>query len=585
MRKRLRLLSPLLVVGLVAAAGCADDGDGGGGDSSSGDFPRNETLFTGGTQWGPPANWNPLPGGGQATGVRGLLYETPFMFNPFTAELEPWLAESGEWVSDTYELTLRDGIEWSDGEPMTAEDVVFSVEIAREPTVRYADVFDFLDRVEAVDELTTRFTFTDARKGEFDNFLNSTHILPQHIWADVAPEELMNVANDAGELSDTPIGSGAYLFHSHTEDRMVWERNDDWWGIEALDLEMQPRFIIDLVNPSNEVAFAQILQNDLDISNFFLPGIDQVVGGDFNITTYYPEAPYMLSANTAYLIPNVERPPMDDPALRRALAFSIDVGTIVENVYANIVLPASPTGLLPAWDQYVDSQVVSDAGFAPDMAQNYNLDTAKQILAEAGYEDTNGDGFVEDPDGEEFELTLIVPAGWTDWNEAANVIASGAQAAGINVLADFPEAATLDDLRTRGEFDLVVNNWTELHSTPWTTYRYLNRLPIQENQSNANFGRFENEEAWQLTGDLGRLSVGEEGFQELMSQLQEHSLADMSSIPMWYNGLWSQVNNSTWTNWPSSDPNTPTEVMPTTWNAFWEKSAVYMLAELQPAGS
>jgi peptide/nickel transport system substrate-binding protein len=583
MRKRLRLLTPLLVVGLVAAAGCADDGDSDG-QTSAGEFPRNETLFSGGNQWGPPASWNPLQGGGQATGVRGLLYETPFMFNPFTTELEPWLAETGEWISDTeYELTLREGIEWSDGEPMTAEDVVFSIEIAREPSVRYANIFDFLDTTEAVDDLTTRFTFSDPRRGEFDNFLNSTHILPQHIWAEVAPEELMTVANDAGELSDTPVGSGPYLYHSHTEDRMVWERNDDWWGIEAVDLEMQPRFIIDLVNPSNEVAFAQILQNDLDISNFFLPGIDQVVGGDFNISTYYPEPPYMLSANTAYLIPNVEREPMDNPALRRALAFSIDVGTIVENVYANIVLPASPTGLLPAWEPYVDDAVLSEAGFAADMAQNYNPDTARQILADAGFEDGNGDGFVESPDGEEFELTLIVPAGWTDWNEAAQVIATSARDVGINVVTDFPEAATLDDLRTRGEFDLVVNNWTELSNTPWSTYRYQYELPVRENQANQNFGRFENEDAWGLTQDLGRLSVGEGNFQEVMSQLQAHTLEDMSLIPMWYNGLWSQVNNSTWTNWPSSDPGTP-QATPTTWSAFWEKSAVYMLAGLEPAG-
>jgi peptide/nickel transport system substrate-binding protein len=53
---------------------------------------------------------------------------------------------------------------------------------------------------------------------------------------------------------------------------------------------------------------------------------------------------------------------------------------------------------------------------------------------------------------------------------------------------------------------------------------------------------------------------------------------------MWYNGLWSQVNNSTWTNWPSSDSNTPTEAMPTTWSGMWEKGGIYWLAEIRPAG-
>jgi peptide/nickel transport system substrate-binding protein len=574
-RRRSRLAAPLLAAALVVTAGCADPDNEPEPDEQEqeqvADFPRAETLYTGGAQWGPPTSWNPLSGGGEATGVRGLLYETLFLFDPWTTELEPWLAEWGDWVGENeYELILRPGLEWSDGTPLTAADVVFTVELGRIDGVPYADLFGWLDAVEALDEHTVRFRFSDPRRGEWDNWLTSNHILPEHLWSGVDEAEIASFPNHP------PVGSGSYLYHSHTDTRMVWQRNDEWWGTTHLELQMRPRYIVDLVNASNEIAFRQIVQNQLDLSNFFLPGIAQTVAEEEAVATYYPDEPYMLSANTAYLVPNTTRAPLDDPAFRRALAFSIDVDTIVEQVYGGIVRAADPTGLLPTWEAYIDDAVVAEHGFRYDPAQ------ARQILAAAGYADTTGDGFVERPDGGQIELSLIVPDGWTDWNEAAYVIATGAQAAGISIAVDFPSSATLNDRRTSGEFDLVIDNRTPLTNTPWSSYRFLYQLPVRDSQPERNAGRYENPEAWQLTQSLARLSVGDPGFQELMSQLQEVSLVEMPAIPMWYNGAWSQVNHSTWTNWPSADEDTPNHY-PVTWGGYWDMGAIYMLAELEPA--
>src|SRR5690606_41510425 len=130
MRSRVRLLIPLLAVGLLTActggaetparspapAAAAVPG----GES----LPRHETLYTSGTQWGPPANWNPIREWDHATGTKGLVYETLFHYDPNTGQHVPWLAESGSWTGDTvYELKLRQGVTWSDGKPFTADDV------------------------------------------------------------------------------------------------------------------------------------------------------------------------------------------------------------------------------------------------------------------------------------------------------------------------------------------------------------------------------------------------------------------------------------------------------------------------------
>src|SRR5690606_37709759 len=142
-------------------------------EEPAGEYERSETLYTSGKQWGPPNNWNPLMPWQYAMGIMTLVYETLFVYDPLADEYQPWLAESGDWTDDsTYELTLRDGITFSDGEPMTSEDVVFTFELGQQyDAVWFSPLWDFLDSVEAVDERTVRFTFSEALYQQWQNYL------------------------------------------------------------------------------------------------------------------------------------------------------------------------------------------------------------------------------------------------------------------------------------------------------------------------------------------------------------------------------------------------------------------------------
>ena len=164
-------------------------------------------------------------------------------------------------------------------------------------------------------------------------------------------------------------------------------------GQTKLGLDAKPKYIVDIVNGSNNVALGLVLQGEIDLSNNFLPGIATLVQGGYGVQTYYPSAPYMLSANTAWLVPNTTKAPLDDPAFRQALATRSTRDKIVSGVYGGIVQAANPTGLLPTWDKFVDQAAVDELGFS------YDPEKAKAILAAAGYADTNGDGFVENKDG------------------------------------------------------------------------------------------------------------------------------------------------------------------------------------------
>ncbi len=537
------------------------------------EFPRDETIYTSGTQWGPPGNWNPIMDWAYAMGTLGLVYEPLFNYDPLTNEYIPWLAEKGEWTSDTeYTITLRDGITWADGEALTADDVLFTLELGKMPSVPYSTIWNFLDTVEAVDDLTVKVTFASPQHQQWANFLYNRAILPHHLWSDRTEEEVMGA-------NENPVGTGPYEYLSHDPSRMVWQKRDGWWGTEALGLDPKPTYIVDIVNGSNNVALGLVLQGGLDMSNNFLPGIATLVEGGYGVKTYYDGPPYMLSANTAWLATNNTKPPLDDPAFRKALATSIDVDTIVNVVYTGIVAATDPTGLLPPWEQYVDQSVVDELGFS------YDPDAAKAMLDEAGYVDADGDGWRDNKDGSAIKLEIIVPNGWTDWMESIKVISDSAKAVGVNVEPAFPDYGARTDAIQQGTFDLAIVNDQQLSNTPWTYYNWIFRQPVQDVMNAGNFGRYESAEAWDLVQQLDQTPVEDvEGMKAITSQLQRIQLTDMPIIPLWFNGMWSQVSDAVWTNWPADAGN---HFLPTTWRGYWQMGGLRMLDALQhpePAG-
>jgi peptide/nickel transport system substrate-binding protein len=536
-------------------------------------YERDETLYVSGAAWGPASTWNPFQPGSLAntTGTLGLVYETLFQFDPMSGELTPFLAESGEWTDDTtFDLKLRDGLTWSDGEALTANDVVFTFELGQQ----YAALFfspmltgdkKYLDSVVAVDDTHVQFMFTDPLYQEFANNLYNIPIVPMHLWADRSEEDITVGANE------NPVGSGAYLYDTRAEDRNVWVRNENWWGIDVFG-KPAPKRIVDIRFSSNNVALGAVIKGEVDLSNNFLPGIATLAQKGY-VDTYYAEAPYMLSANTAVLFLNTTIAPMDDPAFRKALAFAINTDDIVNVAYANLVKAASPTGLLPTLSQYDDADVLARLGFTYDPAQT------AAILEGAGY--TKGaDGFYTMPDGSPIELEVTCPFGWTDWMEAINIIAASAQEAGINVQAVTPDYGAWNTALQSGTFHMTLNNWGGLSNTPWTLYNLLFRHPIQEQMQSGNFGRWESQEMFDLVDALAKVKVDDvEGMKAGCAAIQELMLTEMPMIPLWYNGLWSQFSNAVWTNWPTEDSGSA--ALPCTWSGWWQLGGLQTLIELE----
>jgi peptide/nickel transport system substrate-binding protein len=417
-----------------------------------------------------------------------------------------------------------------------------------------------------------KFHFTNPQYQEWANRLYGVAILPQHLWKDLSEKDAVTGANQP------PVGSGPYLYESADQTKMVWVRNDNWWAIKALNLKVAPKRIVDIVNISNNVALGQVIQGLIDLDNNYLPGVPSIVSGGYGITTYFPQPPYMLSANTAWLVMNLTKKPMDDVKFRRAVAFAINVDEIVTQDYGNVVLPSNPTGLLPIWDQFVDKDVVSRLGF------KYDPDQAKKILADAGYKDVDGDKFVEAPDGSKIALQIAVPNGWSDWMVAIQIISKNLKAVGINVEPTYPDYGALVAGRDAGKFDMVINNDAQVSNTVYYYYYYMFYHPIKDLMisGTGNYGRYNNPQVFDLVDKLNATPLTDiAGMKSIISQIQTIQLTDMPLIPLWYNGMWCQVSSQYWTNWPSSAEGAP-KYPPATWNGYWNMGAILMLTELKP---
>ncbi|HEY7380680.1 MAG TPA: ABC transporter substrate-binding protein [Gaiella sp.] len=571
-RKRAAVAFGVMTLAAALAVGFLTSGAGAQNNSVSA-LPRGSTLYTSGTAWGPFSNFNPLRPN-YATGVVGLLYETLFRYDPLQDKFIPWLATNGKWVGKSYVVTVRQGVTWNDGRPLTAADVKFTFETGKLEGSQYSTMWKT-----GLTGITTKgnvvsFNFKGVPNyQDWDTNMYTIPIVPRHIWSGYSATDITtgNTDDPAKMVGTGPFKYGAGAGTSGT---LQWNRRAGWWATKALGMRMPMQYLVDIHNTANTASLQNFLQDRIDLSNNFFPGVDKQIGG--KIQTYYAKPPYMLAANTAWLVPNTTHKPLNDKVFRRALATSINVGRIVTADYGNIVSKADPTGLLPTWSKWIDKAQSKKLGFS------YSVARAKALLAGAGYRDTNGDGFVENKDGSPINLRIIVPNGWSDWMTAIQIIADSTKDAGIRLTPAYPDFNGLVDERNSGRFDLVINNEKQIGNTPYTYYDYLFHLPIADQQTFANFARFTEAGAkpWSLTLQLNKVkTTNVKKALKLHSQIQKVILEDLPAIPLWYNGMWSQYNTSVWTNFPRAGTNR--QFTPSVWNGYINMTGIDALANLK----
>jgi peptide/nickel transport system substrate-binding protein len=534
------------------------------GSSTLTGFPRSETLYTSGTAYSPPSNWNPFNLGNYATGTQGLVYEPLFLYDPLHNKYDPWLATSGTWSGTTYTMQVRSGVKWSNGKPLTGADVAYSINLARTNAndTYHSYVATVANATASGNTVTVTFTGT-PNYSQWQDYLWRAPVVNQAVWSKVPAGQVSTWANK------NPVGTGPMLLATYNATEVAYKDNPNWWGISQLHLSFKFKYLVDIVNGSNNVELSALTAGQIDWSNNFLPGINTLVNGALNgnagygFKTYYSNEPYMLSANTVWLEPNTSKAPMNNVNFRLAMAYAINENQLVNQVYGNIAAAANPTGLLPTLKPYVDQSVVSQYGFS------YNPTLAKQYLAKSGY---NGQ-----------TLTLEVPSGWTDWMAGIQVISQDLNAIGIKVTPIYPQYAARTSDLTSGKYDLALDNNAGLDATPFSYFQRVYNLPIQAQQTaQLNWERFNSPADWTLVQEAGATPVTDTAkLTQIYSQLEKDFLQQLPEIPVWYNGAWFQGSTQYWKSYPASG--TTDENTPVMWGGYLgAMTTIYALAALSP---
>ncbi|GIO26759.1 oligopeptide ABC transporter substrate-binding protein [Ornithinibacillus bavariensis] len=332
-----------------------------------------------------------------------------------TFKTEPY--ETEEYPNGvTIEFTIRDNVNWHDGEPVKAEDWAYSFEVIGHPEytgVRYGPDFsdivgmdeyhagkaDTISGIEIVDEKTLKVTYKQSNPSLLTGGI-WPYAMPKHIFKDIPVAKMA----ESDAVRKNPIGMGPYKVESIVAgESVVYSKNADYWrGEPALD-----KVVLKVVNPKTVVQ--ELETGGVDMINAF-PGDQFVDNADMsnveflaNIDLYYAYIGFKLGTWDAEkkrvkMDPNAK---MADVNLRKAMAHAVDTDSIGKKFYNGLRWKAT-TLIPPSHPEYHD---------ADNPGLVYDPELAKKILDDAGYKDVDGDGFREDPNGEQLVINYAGQSG------------------------------------------------------------------------------------------------------------------------------------------------------------------------------
>ena len=324
----------------------------------------------------------------------------------------PALAETWEFSEDRLALTvrLRAGARWSDGQPVTADDVRFSWQAQTDPDVAwtFATAKEAIADVEAVDERTVRFRFSRASPTQLADAAPEA-VLPRHAWGERPFGEWRS---DPGWFFENLVASGPFLLENRTPGReLVLGRNPEFFEADLPRLER-----VVLRTAADGAALAtQLLAGELDV-------VTGIGAADAERIERRPDLRVHAYSSRQYTFVswNTDRPQFEDAATRRALALAVDRQAIVDTVWRGYARVGSSPIPSDVWAR--------DPELEP---WPHDPEAARAALAEAGWSDGDGDGVLE-RGGEPFSFELATFAGAAARWDAMQMIQADLRAVGID---------------------------------------------------------------------------------------------------------------------------------------------------------
>lgn len=351
-------------------------------------------------------------------------------------ELEPILAERWDVIDDVrIRFYLREGIKFHDGEPFNADAVVYNFErfLDSDPPARWKPLAGPLAGAEKIDEYTVD-VLTTMPYGPVLRALAMPYV---HM---VSPKAAQEMGEDFGRQ---PVGTGPFMFKEWvTDDRIVIERFDDYWGENAKLQE-----VIFRVMPEESVRMMALRTGEVDMVLKPAPAEVDIfrLDPDFDVHE-------VLGLRTVYTSFGLEHEYVDDPRVRRAIAHAIDVDMIL----AHILEGAAAEG-----EGYISPGVFGFHDTGLREKYRYDPDEARRLLGDYGYNRLDNQGFLINEDGERLVLEFMGYRGrFLKDGEIIEAIQDQLRRVGIDLRVEFLEwAAAFERLRSGDVPHMTLMGW------------------------------------------------------------------------------------------------------------------------------
>ncbi len=380
-----------------------------------------------------------------------LVYDKLLSWSQKDFSTVPDLATSWERSDDglTWTFKIRDDATWQDGTPLTAHDIAYTFNwILREGAGNFLSYFPFTEAgdITAPDDTTLIWKTSTP---------TSAPIYPPYVY--VMPQSLLSKYKDKADFRtwkgfpDT-IGSGPFKL-------VEWSRGDFW------RLEANPNYyggaphideIVFRVFQNEEGLVQALKQGEIDFADSLTPSGFDTLQNDPNITTNVGNAASFTQMSFNQCTDAVEyckktgfnhSPVTTDPQFRLAVEYAIDRQTLVDRVMLGYATPGTTVIPTPKW--HVD----------PEDPIPFDPEKAKEILDQAGYRDTDGDGIRETPDGQPLELRFIVRTEAPETVTAGQFISEWLKDVGIRLKTEAVNDNKLTDAWLANDYDMYIWGW------------------------------------------------------------------------------------------------------------------------------
>jgi len=471
----LRVVSCVAAVALAAPIAFVSPRSSAGAAAATLTMARNADMLT----------WDPYhTGDDPSIFTQMAVYDRLVKLAPSNKDVEPELATSWTMSSDglTATFTLRPGVKFSDGSPLTADDVVLSLTRAIDQKGDWGFLFSPVKSVTKVDDRTVAIHMSEP----FAPLLAALSTFAASIYSKAQFDKY------GQDMAQHPLGTGAFVLDSWQKGSTITlVRNPAYWQTGKPKID---RVIMRVVGDDN-TRVLQLQSGQVDLIDFVPPNqVEQVRGAGLKVYAVNGTAVLRYTLNETVK-------PLDEVNVRAALAFAVDREAVAKNVYFGLATVAR--SLLPSTTLYYDPN-------ADPMT--YDLAKAKAFLAKSSV-----------PGG--FTLTAQLPAGNQTYLDAATIWGNGLKQIGVTLKIDRLETTTLIQMRNAEHYTVYNAAWT--NDTPDPDELMGVAMDIKSQHAAHTF--YNNQEAQQLVAQARR-ELDPRKRQALYTRLQRIESRDAPQI-------------------------------------------------------